>query len=947
MAENRLKQVQKYGQSIWLDNIRKGLIASGELQRMVDEDGLRGVTSNPAIFEKAIDGSADYDDALRTLVREERSLDKIYEAIVTDDIRAAAAVLKPVFDATRGSDGFVSLEVPADIALNTDRTICEARRLHELLGLPNVMVKIPATRAGVPAIRQMIAEGRNINVTLIFSRERYADVMEAYISGLEERAGRGEPLTDVNSVASFFVSRVDTMVNNLLDKKISGTTDDAERKRLQSLIGKAGIANARLAYEDFRKTFGADRFQKLKAKGAKVQRPLWASTSVKDPQLRDVLYVESLIGPDTVDTVPPASLAAFRDHGNAGPTLESGLDEARQVFQALGEVGIDLKQVTDDLEREGIKLFEEAMEKLMHSVAVKREEILGNLLDRQTAVLPGLQEKVDARLAQMQQATFGRRYWEKDPTLWKPDAAHAKVIRNRLGWMTVADCMLEKVDELRRFADQAKRDGFTHAVVLGMGGSSLCPEALARTFQKAPGYLRLLVLDSTYPDTIRGIEADIPLETTLFIVSSKSGGTLEPNSFYQYFRKRVEELGTANPGSHFVAITDPGTSLEKLAADAGFRKTWSNPPDIGGRYSALSYFGLVPAVLMGIDIRGMLESAVRMEHSCDAGLGAADNAGLRLGAIMAEAAAAGRNKVTVVASPSIAAFGMWAEQLIAESTGKEGQGLVPVDAEPLGAPGVYGSDRLFINVQLESDPEPAGQLAALEASGHPVVRIQMADRIDLAEEFYRWEMAIGAAGALMGIDSFDEPNVQESKDNTRRVLDEFKATGKLPVEEPAATGDGIALYLSPGDAGRPGGNSIEEILRQFFAQAQPGDYAAFMAYVRPTDESWRALQQTRVSVRDRFRIATTTGYGPRFLHSTGQLHKGGPATGLFVQITAEPQQDAPIPGEPYSFGVLVGAQAAGDLRALRDHGLRVIRLHLQNGDRDLTKIQELVSRAVA
>ncbi|HET6384409.1 MAG TPA: bifunctional transaldolase/phosoglucose isomerase [Armatimonadota bacterium] len=949
MAESHLKEIPQFGQSIWFDNIRKGLIASGELQRMIDEDGLLGVTSNPAIFEKAIDGSNDYNEILATLVHQDKSLDQIYETLVTEDIKAAAAIMRQVYAATGGRDGFVSLEVPADLAHHTNKTIAEARRLHELLNLPNLMVKIPATKEGIPAIRQMIAEGRNINVTLIFSEKQYAAVMEAYISGLEERDKKGLSVANINSVASFFVSRIDSAIDAMLEKKIAESTDEAEKKKLSSLLGKIAIANAKSAYAFFQETFGAERFQKLKAKGARVQRPLWASTSTKNPNYRDVVYVEALIGADTVDTVPPATFAAFRDHGIAASTLGEGLAEAKQQLKALEEVGIDLAAVTENLEREGVKQFEEAMDKLIHSLAVKREEVLGDLMDRQTAVLPPrLQEKVDDRIKAMQADSFGRRYWEKDPTLWKAhDERHASVIKNRLGWLDVAEKVLEHYGAIHSFASDAKRSGFTHAVLLGMGGSSLCPEALTRTFAKNRGFLKLIVLDSTNPDAVAAVERHIPIDRTLFIVSSKSGGTIEANSFYRYFRSKLEATNRPVPGSHFVAITDPGTSLERLAKDEGFRHTWLNPPDIGGRYSALSYFGMVPAALMGVDVCAMLESAIRMQYSCSPTLSVSDNYGLTLGAIFAEAAEAGRDKITLVTSGAISYFGTWAEQLIAESTGKEGKGLIPVDGEPLGAPSVYGDDRIFVNIQLAGDSSNEKGIKALEAAGHPVIRILMEDPIDLGEEFYRWEMAIGAAGALMGIDAFDEPNVQESKDNTKAMLQTYETTGSLPQASAIAEQDGVLLYAPANQAGSHPGGSVSGYLKSFLAQAKAGDYVAMMAYIRPDDYQWDILQKSRTVVRDAKTVATTLGYGPRFLHSTGQLHKGGPAKGLFIQITSTPHHDVEIPGQKYSFGTLIGAQAAGDEQCLSDHGLRFVRLHLKNGDADLPKLADLIEEAAA
>jgi transaldolase/glucose-6-phosphate isomerase len=893
-----VQEVQLLGQSVWYDNIRRGLIRSGELQQLIDV-GVSGVTSNPTIFEKAIAGSTDYDEALLGLAQDAKSTQGLFEALAIEDIRAAADLLKPVYDRTRGDDGYASLEVSPELAHNTDDTISEAERLFAALGRPNVMVKVPATPEGIPAIRHLIGHGININVTLIFSLDAYKQVAEAYIAGLEDLARSGGDLSRVASVASFFVSRVDTAVDGQLEDGIREGRDE-----LKGLLGKAAIANARLAYRDFKVLFGDDRFAALREKGARVQRPLWASTGTKSPAYSDILYVESLIGPDTVNTVPPATLSAFLDHGSAAGTLEQGVDEAARLTQSLAAAGIDMERVTAKLLADGLESFAGSFRTLLANIEDKKTRLLARPHDHPGVSLGSYLPDVEASLAGYQRLDLMGRLWRGDHTVWKPDPTE---ITNRLGWLTVTDAMGEQVSALDAFAREVRDAGFRHVALLGMGGSSLGPEVLRQAFGGAPGYPELIVLDSTVPGWVQDVTEAIDPARTLFLVSSKSGSTTEPNTFYAHFRGLVEKAaGPEQAGRNFVAVTDPGTPLEKLAREKGFRRVFLNPPDIGGRYSVLSYFGLVPAALSGIDVGKLLGRADRMREGCASCVPAHDNPGAWLGTAMGTLARQGRDKLTLVASPGISSFGLWVEQLIAESTGKDGTGIVPIAGEPLSGPGLYGNDRLFVYLRLEGDDNSQTDAAieAIQASGQPVVRLDLADRYDLGAEFFRWEFATVVAGAVLGIHPFDQPNVQAAKEMTERVLRQYRTSGNLPSSEPPSS------------------------FKSLVAGAGPGSYLAIMAYIRQTAEVNAALDSLRLKVMERYGIATTFGYGPRFLHSTGQLHKGGPGSGLFLQLTADHQADIPIPGEPYTFGVLADAQAVGDLEALRAAGRSVARVHL-------------------
>ena len=930
MSENILVKLQKTGQSIWYDNVRRALIDNGDLASKIKDDDLRGVTSNPAIFEKAIVGSTDYDQAMRELISAGKSVDEIYEALVIDDIQRVADLLRPVYDRTNRIDGYVSLEVSPLLAHDTENSIAQARRLWSTLNRPNVMIKIPATPEGIPAIQTLIAEGININVTLIFSQTTYDQVAEAYIAGLEQRHAAGKPLDHVASVASVFVSRVDTSIDSQLEFKARRSSDESEKAVLNGLLGKAAIANIKLLNKQFKQTFAADRFEKLKAAGAQIQRPLWASTGTKNPAYPDTYYVDELIAPNTVNTVPPATYTAVRDHGKTEVTIEKDLDGAPATIAKLGELGIDLNQVTQQLQDEGVAQFMASFDTMTGSITAKQAAITSGVLDRMKAELGSHADDVKAALKKMESESWIRRVWRKDPTLWKDDEAHKKIIANALGWVTVVDLLVEHAGELGAFSERIRNDGFTDVVLLGMGGSSLCPEVFRRTFGKIDGFPTLHVLDSTDPATVQSFEERVNLPHTLFVVASKSGTTTEPLMFYKYFFNRMREIKGERAGENFVAITDPGTLMEEMAKGDSFRRIFLNPPDIGGRYSALSFFGMVPASLQGFDFKTLLDRADRAQNACMHYVPAEDNPGARLGAILGTLTNAGRDKLTLSIAPEIASLGLWIEQLLAESTGKEGKGIIPIAGETLGSPAVYGNDRLFVHIGVGApDADSEAKLRALESAGHPVVRRRLHDLLDLGEEFYLWEIATAIAGAVIGIDSFDQPNVQESKDNTKHYLEVYKKNGSLPDQELGSEGRGLKAYCDEETVGQLGsGSTIEAFITAHLSRTHAGDYVAMLDYIMETDEHEELIQAIRTHLRDALQVATTTGYGPRFLHSTGQLHKGGPASGVFIQVTADNSVEVPLPNEAFTFGVLKQAQALGDFQSLSSRHRRAIRLHL-------------------
>jgi transaldolase/glucose-6-phosphate isomerase len=933
MAQNPLRELNRLGQSVWQDYIRRDELLSGEFQKLIDQDGVSGITSNPSIFEKAITAGTDYDDGIRKYVGEGLQGPKLFEKLAVEDIQKACNLLRPTYDSTQGRDGFVSIEVSPKLARDTQGSIEEARRLWSSVNRPNLLVKIPGTKEGLPAIQQALAEGININITLLFAVERYVEVAEAYIAALEKRANEGKPIDRIASVASFFVSRIDTLLDKQLGGKLARAKSAEEKAKIQGLMGKVAIANAKAAYHEYKRLFLSARFQALQKEGARVQRVLWASTSTKNPQYPDTIYVDTLIGPDTVNTMPPATLVAFRDHGKARLTLEEGTDEACKMLASLAEVGVDLAAATRQLEDEGIVAFDEAYDKLLKGLKEKREKIMAASVDRSSASLGGVQAAHDAALAKLDRENFSKRLAERDPSLWKQEPEHQKIIKNALGWLTVPDAMLQQLNDLQAFVEEVRKEGYKRAVVLGMGGSSLCPDVCRATFAVQPGYLAIEVLDSTIPASIAMLEKSLDLDKTLFLVSSKSGGTTETLSFYKYFRDRLNKLKGDNAGDNFVAITDPGTSLEKLA------------------HVQKSNFGMVPAALAGIDVRGLLEQGQRMAQACGSRASAKENPGLALGAVLAEGARAGRDKATFFLSPGIRMFGDWVEQLIAESTGKEGKGILPVVGETIGGPEVYGNDRLFVHIQLESEVRERidPKLETLKSAGYPMVSFTLPNKVALGQEFYRWEVATATVGALLGINAFDQPNVQESKDNTNRLLGEFRSQGKLPEDEPVSSAGDLKLYCDAatrasleklGKQLGDDGNMLETCLSGFLHQARPGNYVALMAYLEPATAYKAMLRAVRMQIRDALRVATTLGFGPRFLHSTGQFHKGGPDSGLFIQITCDDAQDLPVPGEPYTFSVLKRAQALGDLQSLQARHRRVVRIHL--GEKIKSGLDELL-----
>ena len=922
---SKIVKLTGLGQSIWYDDMGRRLLDNGELAKMIHGGDIRGLTSNPSIFNQAIAKSKDYDSALIPMAWAGYSNSEILEKLMVEDIQRVADLLRPLYDETRGEDGFVSLEVKPDLAFDTEKTIAEAKRLWKIVDRPNLMIKIPATKPGLVAIQRTIEAGINVNITLIFSIDRYKEVMDAYLSGLEARINMGKKVDHINSVASFFISRIDSKADKYLEAIIQASRPEAAKAR--SLLGKTAIANARLAYQEFRNVFEGARYSKTQAKGAKLQRPLWASTSTKNPSYPDTMYVDELIGEYTVNTVPPQTLDAFREHGKVNLTIEKDLDEARNTMIMLEEVGVSMQRVTQELESEGVKAFSTAYDSLLTSVSQRQKDALNEL--------GSLGEQIFSRVNQLQAENFPDRFFAKDASLWTDDPRGQQEVRSRMDWLYSPVTGQAYLPELQGFLSEVKQAGYTHVLLIGMGGSSLAPEVMSLIYGESTTGLKFSIIDSTDPAQVLHAARKNPTTRTLFIISSKSGGTAEVTALSNYFWERTQKLVGNKAGEHFVAITDPGTSLEKMAIERKFRRIFLAEPNVGGRYSALTVFGLVPAALMGLNLEDLLGRAQRMASECSPSHALGRNPGMVLGVILAEAFKQHKDKLTIIADPEIAPFGSWLEQLIAESSGKLGKGIVPIHGEPLSSLCKYGTDRLF--VYLRRDGKYDSQVNRLRQSRETVITQEIPDNAAIASEFYKWEVATATACSIIGVNAFDQPDVQDSKTRTLAKIAYYKAHRTFSENRSTYEENGMRLY----DKKFLPGLQLADLVREFLVSGKQGEYIAINAYLMHNNKNENILQALRKWIKIKTGLATMVGFGPRFLHSTGQLHKGGANNGLFLVITADPVYDLEIPREGLSFGTLEYGQALGDLEALKARERRLMHLHLSNPGLLKTLIKEI------
>lgn len=908
------------GQSLWYDNLQRTLIEDGTLKGRIERREILGVTSNPSIFQKAISTSKAYYDDLKTMSWSGLSPEEIFYELAIQDIKDMADLLRPYFESMGGDDGFVSLEVNPKLAYDTQSTIEEAKWLWKEVNRPNLLVKIPGTKEGLPAITEAIAAGVNVNVTLIFSRKRYVEVMNAYLDGLEKRLGEGKRIDNISSVASFFVSRLETKADDRLQAIIDQGGENAEKAK--RLIGKIAVDNTRLAYQDYGEFFSSERFMKLAEEGAKKQKPLWASTSTKDPAYSDIKYVESLVAENSINTVPPRTLDAFLDHGDPEITIYDELDRANEDFELLASLGISIDEITKELEDEGVEKFAASFNELIKVIEEQQQNFRKNL--------GILADKVPAEVDAFKKYDVIARMNRNDPTIWTDEPEGKNIIQTRLGWLDLPSESKAMISSLTKLFDDCRSEGYEKVLLLGMGGSSLAPETISLILGDRLNGMELKILDSTIPEQIRTIENWVDYEKTLFIVASKSGTTTETLSLYQYFWAKSEEaLGDKRP-LHFVIVTDPGSNLAKLGQASGFRAVFTSNPNVGGRYSALTHFGLVPAALMGVNLDDFLNRAKKMAQKCDAQTQLELNLGALLGIIMGLSASNGKDKLTLMTDPQLKPFGAWLEQLVAESSGKQGRGIVPVAQEPLVDVKNYGLDRLFVYLRKSGDHDQF--VDALSDNGHAAITLEVADLGDLSAQFYLWEVGIAVACGIIGVNAFNQPDVQDNKDRTKKKISAYEEKGVLEQPEVIWEKKGTKVF-GLNFEGLSNCESVGDVIEKFIKLAQDGDYIALNAYLPRNEKTTEKLQILRKHILEETGKATTLGFGPRFLHSTGQLHKGGANNGVFIQITQEDKQDLSIPGKEYSFSTLAEAQAQGDLEALLARDRRAIRIHLGEEDK--------------
>ncbi len=904
------------GQSIWYDNLRRGLIKDGTFKGMIERREILGVTSNPSIFAKAISQSSDYDDDLQTMSWAGMDAKAMFYRLAIQDIQDVADLFRPYYDASGGEDGFVSLEVDPNLAHHTQATIEEVKHLWKTVNRPNLMVKIPATEAGLPAITECLAAGANINVTLIFSRKRYRAVMEAYLTGLEQRLEAGLKVSGIASVASFFVSRLESKADERLEAVINAGGTEAEKAK--SLKGKIAVDNTRLAYQDYEEIFSSERFKKLAEAGAQKQRPLWASTSTKDEAYSDIKYVSELVAENTVNTIPPRTLEAFLDHGAPAIRIYDKLDRAEADFHDLSELGISIDEITQELEDEGVQKFADSYNSLIESIESRRDTF--------RAGLGQLAEAISSEVQAFKTGDMVGRIYRNDPTIWTESQQGKDEIQKRLGWLDLPHESQALISDLGDFANECLDAGFTKALLLGMGGSSLAPETMSRILAEKNAGLDVIILDSTIPAQVRAAEAWVEYGQTVFIVASKSGTTSETLSLFEYFwSKAGKHLGEAR-SKHFIAITDPGSKLVAMGEAHRFRRIFTANPNVGGRYSALTHFGLVPAALMGIDLSTVLEQAAVSARKSSQSREIELNLSALVGIYLGLGAISGRDKLTLVTDSDLAPLGAWLEQLIAESSGKEGKGIVPVAEEPLVDIEQYGDDRLFVYLRTDGEQDAFGD--ALKKAGHPLITLQAPGGGRLGAQFYRWEFAVAVACSLIGVNAFDQPDVQDNKNRTKQKIADYLEEKRLPEQESLWEGKQGSQVFGLAFEGLKSCETPSEVIQAFIQLAGEGDYIAINAYVPRNAENEQRLTGLRKQILEKTGRATTLGFGPRFLHSTGQLHKGGAKNGLFIQITQEDKADLDIPGKGYSFGILARAQAQGDLEALLARERRAIRIHL-------------------
>lgn len=927
-----LQDLERHGQRVWLGYFRRQLADGGRLGTLVEEAAVSGVVFDADVYRHALVSGSEYRDVLDRLRRANEDRREVLEELLLEDVAFVDAAFARVERARNRA--FIAMDAPAHLQDSADELVSWAGRLRDAAPSSTVLIKLVGSSAGVRMAESLLAGGHSVYVGHLFGLEQLRRVLDTYARGLGLCRAAGNDLAGARLVAAFNLVRLDVAVDELLRDRLR--QEAVDRDLAESLHGRTAIALGKVARQRLEEFLAGAAWAELADRGAHRPWLAWEGTRTLSAARRDVEYLEELIGPETVAVVSRLALSAFRDHGHARATLDQQRQEAREILGDLMQVGIDPDALADDLQEAAVLHRAQSLEELSLTV--------GESASVDADYAPGaLTERWQELIRRARGDDVVRRLWERDPTLYSRGVEDPAAIRDRLGWLSLPESMAEEA--LPLLGHGADGGGAGNVVLLGMGGSSLGAEACRVAF----GRRDFIVLDTVVPRGVASVAARVD-DGALFLVSSKSGTTIETQALCDYFYARIVEDEGEEAGRRFVAITDPGTPLHETARHRAFQRVWLNPPDVGGRYSVLSYYGLVPMALMGVDIGRVLDAAGRMAVACGPEVGDG-NPGLRLGAFLAAALDEGRNKLTLLTSNRLAGLADWIEQLVAESSGKGGRGLVPVSQEPLGDADTYGEDRVFVQVRLgdEAPPEPeTALLQALQERGAPVVRIAVADPHDLGQEFLRWELAVAIAGALVDFNPFDEPNVRGAKERTRDVLE--SGTGR--VGKPVAEGSGITVVADADAdpelaAGVSGSSDVVDWLRAHLCRAAEPDYVCLQAFLAPEISVWHALQGVRALLRDRLAVATTVGWGPRYLHSTGQLHKGGDDRGVFLQLTTETDSDLPIPDRPYTFGELAAAQADADFSALRQLGRRVMRVHLgSESEAGLAELVEVIRAAL-
>ncbi|MDW8300014.1 MAG: bifunctional transaldolase/phosoglucose isomerase [Anaerolineae bacterium] len=918
---------------LWFHDLSRALLAAQPLDALP----VSSFTTHLVRLERAIGEGNAYDAALEQSTPDDAH--SCFQALLAEDARCAADALRPRF-VPEWASGVVSVDLSPLRAETPAQRLEAARQLFQAIGRPNVLIKLPAQPSLLTIIEQLLYEGVNVHFTHVYSAATYEAAAECYLRALERRALEKLPLNGVISVVSFHVSSLDAVVDRQLQNNIRAAQTRGELARVSAnaeLLGKIGVANANNVYRRSRDVYNSERFARLRAQGALPQRLLWTDIAPISPLQTPTHYLDCLNHTEALLLIEPTMLDKLADYEQDAMPRTAALREAPDILARLAAVGIDLDLVARQLVSDADEMYGEAFAKLIARVDGKRKLLSSGFMRRQTLVLGQYQKPVETELQRLRSQKSITRTWACDASLWTDSPTVAAQIQARLGWLRLpTDGRIDR-EVLCAARAESQRAGWQHIVMLGMGGANITAETLYGIFGQQAGFPALITLDSTDPTAIRDVESQIDFARTCFIVASKSGSTLETLAMLYYFYQRCVEQGL-KAGDHFIAITDPETRLAEEAQRLGFRAVYYNPTDMAGRYAALSYFGMLPAAMLGLDFEKVLDRAAEMALACGANVMGNNHPGLWLGTVMGVLARRGLDKLTLITSPEIAAFGAWAEQLIAESSGKEDKGVIPISGGTVGLPHDYSDDRLIVYLRLENgaqNPDQAVQM--LQEAGHPVVTLNLRDVYDIGAEFFRWQFAAATLGMVLGINPFDEPAVEESKHNTQRLLDTYVAQGALPHSAPAYTEDGVSLFADDVTAALLHQLRVQQafettplsgMLAAFLRLARSGDYIGFLAYLPPRAEYIAQLEKFRRQLRHVLQRAVTLGFGPRYLHSTGQLHKAGCDKGVFIQLTVDDPEPLPIPNMPYSFSILKQAQAEGDYEALQSRGRRIIRLHL-------------------